>query len=71
MLAQGWAYMNGALTFNRQHWANSLRAMPTLELLISRRLRAAVAEAMQERGVDCKPQGDQQHLLGSCQTVRI
>ncbi len=35
-----------ALIFNRQHLANSLWAMPTLELLISRRPHAAVAEAM-------------------------
>ncbi len=54
---------------SRQQLANSLWAMPTLNLLISRRLHAAVAKAMQDRGVDCKAQGDQQHLLGSCQTV--
>ena len=62
MLAQGWAHMNGALNLNRQHLANSLWAMPTLDLLISRRLHAAVAKATQGKDVDCKAQGDQQHF---------
>ncbi len=60
-----------AIKLSRQHLANSSWRMPTLEQLISGRLHAAVVKAMQERGVDCKPQEDQQHLLGSCQTVWI
>ena len=60
-----------AIKLSRQHLANSSWGMPTLEQLISGRLHAAVVKAMQERGVDCKPQEDQQHLLGSCQTVWI
>lgn len=45
-----------AIKFSRQHLANSLWAMATLELLPSGRLLAAVAEAMKERASDCNPQ---------------
>lgn len=45
-----------AIKFSRQHLANSLWAMATLELLPSSRLLAAVAEAMKERASDCNPQ---------------
>lgn len=45
-----------AIKFSRQHLANSLWALATLELLPSGRLLAAVAEAMKERASDCNPQ---------------
>ncbi len=45
-----------AIKFSRQHLANSLWAMATLELLPSGRLLAAVADAMKERASDCNPQ---------------
>lgn len=45
-----------AIKFSRQHLANCLWAMATLELLPSGRLLAAVAEAMKERANDCNPQ---------------
>ena len=45
-----------AIKFSRQHLANSLWAMATLEMLPSGRLLAAVAEAMKERASDCNPQ---------------
>ncbi len=45
-----------AIKFSRQHLANSLWAMATLELLPSGCLLAAVAEAMKERASDCNPQ---------------
>ena len=45
-----------AAKFSRQHLANSLWAMATLELLPCGRLLAAVAAAMKERASDCNPQ---------------
>ena len=45
-----------AAKFSRQHLANSLWAMATLELLPSGRLLHAIAEAMTERASDCNPQ---------------
>ena len=45
-----------AAKFSRQHLANSLWALATLERLPSGRLLIAVAEAMKERASDCNPQ---------------
>lgn len=45
-----------AAKFSRQHLANTLWALATLELLPSGRLLEAVAEAMKERASDCNPQ---------------
>ena len=45
-----------AVKFSRQHLANSLWAMATLELLPPGRLLAAVADAMRDRASDCNPQ---------------
>lgn len=45
-----------ACKFSRQHLANSLWALATLERLPSGRLLTALAGAMQERASDCNPQ---------------
>lgn len=45
-----------ASKFSRQHLANSLWALATLERLPSGRLLTALAGAMQERASDCNPQ---------------
>ena len=45
-----------AAKFSRQHLANTLWALATLELLPSGRLLEAFAEAMKERASDCNPQ---------------
>ena len=45
-----------ASKFSRQHLANSLWALATLERLPSGRLLTALAAAMQERASDCNPQ---------------
>lgn len=45
-----------AATFSRQHLANSLWALATLEKAPSPRLLVALADAMKERVSDCNPQ---------------
>lgn len=45
-----------AVKFSRQHLANSLWAVATLDIHPSRQLLAAVAQALQERVKDCNPQ---------------
>lgn len=45
-----------AAKFSRQHLANSLWAMATLDSKPSRSLLAAVAQALQERVKECNPQ---------------
>ena len=45
-----------AAKFSRQHLANSLWAVATLDSHPSRHLLAAVAQALQERVKECNPQ---------------
>ena len=58
---------------SRQHLANRLWAMPTLQLVTSGHLHAAVAKAMQERASVCNPQKISNTIWASkfCQTGQV